>query len=585
MKLANSKLFRSSSRSKSSMRNDIETMNHKGQIEAMNRSFAVIEFELDGTIITANENFLHVMGYELSEVVGKHHSLFVDSTTKVSGEYTKFWEQLNKGEFQAKEFKRLGKNQKEVWIQASYNPIFDKDGIPFKVVKYATDITKQKQLNADFNGQIEAIKKSQAVIEFNMDGTVITANDNFLQTLGYSLQEISGKHHSMFVEPSLTRSSEYKTFWDNLKQGKYQAGEFQRIGKGGKSVWIQASYNPIFNLNGQPYKIVKYASDITEQKLRNQETENVLKETSAVMNAMSQGDLTQRVTGSYRGEFKSLKNSVNSCCDHMNHTIRDIESVAKSVKERSTEIAASNVDLSKRTEKQAANLQETASSMEEMTSTVELNSGNATRANSLVQEVSKQAMNGGSIVTNAVQSMEELNQSSIKIKDIIGVIDNIAFQTNLLALNASVEAARAGDLGRGFAVVASEVRNLAGRSAEAAKEIKNLIEESSDKVESSTKFVHQAGASLTDIVDGVIQVSSLVEEIESSSKEQFEGIKLVNNAVTQMDGLTQQNAALVEEASASSQNLSSQATDMTSLISTFRVDEKLGESDVYVSAA
>lgn len=570
MKLAKRKLFGGSSPSNQSSR-DIETIDHKGQIDAIKRSFAVIEFELDGTIITANDNFLSTVGYELSEVIGKHHSIFVDAETKSSHEYSEFWNLLNKGQFQAKEYKRLGKNNKEVWIQASYNPIFDRNGNPFKVVKYATDITKQKQINADFNGQIEAIKKSQAVIEFNMDGTIITANDNFLNAVGYSLQEIVGKHHSLFVAPSVVSSPDYRDFWDGLNQGKYQAGEFQRVGKNAKNVWIQASYNPIFDLNGRPYKVVKYASDITEQKLRNQETKAVLEETSAVMNSMSNGDLTQRVTGSYRPEFESLKSAVNTCCEHINKTIQDIESVANSVKEGSIDIAAGNVDLSARTETQAANLEETASSMEEITSAVELNSGNATRANSLVQDVSQKASNGGTIVTNAVQSMEELNQASVKIKDIIGVIDNIAFQTNLLALNASVEAARAGDLGRGFAVVASEVRNLAGRSAQAAKEIKELIEESSMKVESSTKFVHQAGASLTDIVEGVIKVSSLVEEIESSSKEQFEGITLVNKAVTQMDELTQQNASLVQEASGSSQNLSDRAQEMTALISSFKI--------------
>lgn len=584
MKLANKKLFGGNS-PKHQSKLDMEAVDHKGQIDAINRSFAVIEFELDGTIITANDNFLSTVGYELSEVVGKHHSLFVDSETKSSREYIEFWNQLNKGQFQAKEFKRLGKNQQEIWIQASYNPIFDHNGKPFKVVKYATDITKQKQRDADVNGQINAINESQAVIEFNMDGSIVTANENFLNAVGYSLQEIVGKHHSMFVDSSVVNSSEYKTFWADLNQGKYQAGEFQRVGKNSKNVWIQASYNPIFDLNGRPYKVVKYASDITEQKLLNQETQAVLEETAAIMNAMSHGDLTQRVTGSYRPEFEPLKNAVNTCCDHINKTIHDIESVANSVREGSIDIAAGNVDLSNRTETQAANLEETASSMEEITSAVELNSGNATRANSLVQDVSKKATNGGTIVTNAVQSMEELNQASVKIKDIIGVIDNIAFQTNLLALNASVEAARAGDLGRGFAVVASEVRNLAGRSAQAAKEIKELIEESSTKVESSTKFVHQAGASLTDIVDGVIKVSSLVEEIESSSKEQFEGITLVNKAVTQMDELTQQNASLVQEASGSSQNLSDQAQEMTSLISSFKISNELPSHSIQTRRA
>jgi methyl-accepting chemotaxis protein len=236
-----------------------------GQIDAIGKAQAVIEFNMDGTIINANDNFLGALGYTLNEIQGQHHRMFVEETYGRSPEYQEFWAKLNRGEYVADEFKRIGKGGKEIWIQASYNPILDLNGKTFKVVKYATDVTAQKLQNADFTGQIEAIANAQAVIEFNMDGTIITANDNFLNTMGYTLEETQGKHHSMFVDPEFAKSTVYSEFWAKLNRGEYESKEYKRIGKGGKEVWIQASYNPILDLNGKPFKVVKYATDVTKQ--------------------------------------------------------------------------------------------------------------------------------------------------------------------------------------------------------------------------------------------------------------------------------------------------------------------------------
>ena len=251
------------------------SMEDAGMIAAIGRAQAVIAFNLDGTIITANENFLKTLGYSLGEIQGKHHSMFVEPATRDSAAYREFWASLNRGEYQAAEYKRIGKGGKEVWILASYNPILDEKGKPFKVVKFATDVTEQKLRTADLAGQIDAIGKSQAVIEFNMDGSILTANENFLNALGYSLREIQGKHHSMFVDAADRDSAVYREFWANLNAGKYQAGEFKRIGKGGREVWIQASYNPILDLNGKPFKVVKYASDTTAQVIARKRAESV----------------------------------------------------------------------------------------------------------------------------------------------------------------------------------------------------------------------------------------------------------------------------------------------------------------------
>jgi methyl-accepting chemotaxis protein len=238
-----------------------------GKISAINRAQAVIEFNLDGTIVTANENFLKAMGYSLNEIQGKHHSMFVEQAEKDSAAYREFWAALNRGQYQAAEYKRIGKGGKEVWILASYNPVLDENGKPFGVVKFATDVTAQKLKFTDLGGQIDAIGKSQAVIEFKLDGTIIHANENFLRALGYTLGEIAGKHHSMFVAQAERDGAAYRGFWAALGRGEFQAGEFKRIGKGGKEVYIQASYNPILDLNGRPFKVVKYANDVTRQVL------------------------------------------------------------------------------------------------------------------------------------------------------------------------------------------------------------------------------------------------------------------------------------------------------------------------------
>jgi methyl-accepting chemotaxis protein len=245
----------------------IKTMEDAGQIAAIGRAQAVIAFEMDGTVVSANENFLKAMGYTLGEIQGKHHSMFVDSQERDSAAYREFWAKLNRGENQSAEYKRIGKGGKEVWILASYNPVLDEKGKPFRVVKFATDVTKEKLSTADLAGQIAAIGKSQAVIEFNMDGTIIGANQNFLRTVGYALDEIRGRHHSMFVDPSERDGAGYREFWAALNRGEYQAAEYKRIGKGAKEVWIQASYNPILDLNGKPFKVVKYATDTTAQVL------------------------------------------------------------------------------------------------------------------------------------------------------------------------------------------------------------------------------------------------------------------------------------------------------------------------------
>ena len=471
---------------------------------------------------------------------------------------------------------------------------------------------EREALHIDYKGQIEAISKSQAVIEFNMDGTIINANENFLSTVGYSLNEIKGKHHSMFAEADYASSSEYTLFWEKLNRGEYDSGEYRRIGKDGKEVWIQASYNPIMDLNGKPFKVVKYATDITSQKdALNQIAKLIeaakhgdlgqcidadkysgfvkhlvtdinslmdaiavpLRETSRVIQKLAEGDLRDSVNGEFEGEFADLSGAVNTCLGNLSRMVKQIQDSSNATSLSSAEISKGNEDLSQRTEQQAASLEETASAMEEITSTVKQNADNANEANQLGANARSEAEKGGAIVDDAITAMSEINDSSRKIIDIISVIDEIAFQTNLLALNAAVEAARAGEQGRGFAVVASEVRNLAQRSAAAAKEIKSLIHDSVEKVEEGSRLVDNSGETLTGIVTAVQKVSDIIGDISAASREQAAGIEQINKAIAQMDHATQQNAALVEEVSAASESMNEESRSLTQLITFFKVND------------
>jgi methyl-accepting chemotaxis protein len=490
------------------------TADFEGQLAAIGKAQAVIEFELDGTIRTANDNFLQTLGYTLDEVRGKHHNLFVTPAHAASAEYRAFWDKLGRGEFDRGQYKRIGKGGREVWIEASYNPILDAAGRPVKVVKFATDITADRVRNADFAGQIAAIGKSQAVIEFELDGTIRTANDNFLQTLGYTLDEIRGRHHSLFVEPGYAASTEYHEFWARLGRGQFDRAQYKRVAKGGRVVWIEASYNPIMDPDGRPVKVVKFATDVTAQRER---------------------------------------------ADALKTLVEEITRSSQTITTSAEEIVRGNEDLSQRTQEQAASLEETAASMNEMAATVRGNAANAVDADRLAQTAAGQAERGGAVVSDAVGAMRGINASSRRIQDIIGVIDEIAFQINLLALNAAVEAARAGEQGRGFAVVATEVRNLAGRSAAAAREIKDLINDSVGKVAEGSRLVEDSGATLGQIVTSVRSLAQLVAGIASASTQQSAAIEQVNQAVGQMDSVTQQNSALVEQASAASESILEQA--------------------------
>lgn len=845
---------------------------YKSMVEAIGRSQAVIEFDLSGNILTANDNFLNAMGYTESEVLGQHHSMFVDSAYASSQEYKNFWQELRSGRFDSGAYKRIAKGGREIWIQASYNPVFDEEGAPYKVVKFASDITLQKK-NADLssalevcqanvmladndlnivymNSEVESMLRNReaqlktVLPNFSVNALIGTCVDVFHQNPAHQRQMISaltepyktrlrlgGLTFSLIASPwtddSGTRlgtvvewnditdeinrhEAEQKAAADNLriknaldvcqgnvmmadadynivyineavhkmlqgnqqklrqelpnfdadrliganidvfhKKPEHQRGMLDKLKEVYKTqielagLTFNLIATPVFNEQNERIGTVVEWNDMTAELARQREerriadenirirqaldnvatntmiadkdntivymndaihsmmqiaesdirkqlpnfdarnllganmdifhknpahqqrlidtlsstykteikvgvrtfslianpivsdegarvgtvvewndrteevaieneiaqlvdaasngdlsariveegksgfseslakglnqlvsiSDEVINETVTILDAMAHGDLSQRISSEYQGIFGKLKQDANSTCDKLTEVIGRVNSSANTVSAGAEEIAQGNADLSQRTEEQASSLEETASSMEEMTSTVKQNADNAKIANEMADDAQRKASQGGEVVARAVKGMEEINEASKKINDIIGVIDEIAFQTNLLALNAAVEAARAGEQGRGFAVVAGEVRNLAQRSAAAAKEIKDLIRDSVTKVEDGAALVNQSGETLNEIVTAVQKVSTMISDISVASQEQSSGIEQVNKAVTQMDEMTQQNAALVEEASAAGESMAEQARNMRQILGFFSTDE------------
>jgi methyl-accepting chemotaxis protein len=500
----------------------------KAQLNAIDEHFAVISFSPDGIILDVNQNFLNALAYTENEVLGKHHKIFCDNKLVNSKEYSDFWNELKKGTVQTSEFKRIRKDGHSIFIQASYTPIKDNSGKVYKIIKFAQDVTAKKLEDLYYKGQIQAISKSQAIIEFDMNGIILNANENFLKAIDYSLDEIKGKHHSMFCEESYKNSNEYKDFWGKLNNAEFQSGEFLRIGKNGKKVYIQATYNPIIDIDNKPFKVVKYATEITARK-----------------NTM----------------FSIQKN---------------IEKLNKSLNHLSNASSSMSIDA----ENSMKGSQEVSVSIEQMDQAVNDLSEKIEIMLSSITSIADAAANGEKIALGAKEQSKstssdiiKLNQESSKIGETINLITQIAFQTNILSLNAAVEAATAGEAGRGFAVVAAEVRNLATRSNEAAKEITSAIESIQTLVKNSLKSINSVDSTIEEISSmssniskSILEQKTISNQLASTALQTSKGLNEISNSMINVSQSAQNTRDEAIETKNASEELITVSTELISTL-------------------
>jgi PAS domain S-box len=437
------------------------------------------------------------------------------------------------------------------------------------VEKAALDAKARQHLAeaADHTGQLQAISRSQIVVEFNLDGTVQTANENFLSLLGYRLEEVVDRPNALFlfdVDPS---SAVYRQFWEDLAAGQFKSGEYRRRTRDGREVWIQSTFTPISDTDGVPYKVVQFATDVTARKMSVAAIGEGLKH-------LAGGDLTRTITEPFPAEFEDLRLALNGTVERFADVMGQLRLTTRSLRTASGELLSGANDLSERTTRQAATIEETSAAMEELAATVAANAGMAEQAAGKAAMVSRVAEESGTVMTEANNAMERITQSSERIASIIGMIDDIAFQTNLLALNASVEAARAGDAGKGFAVVAVEVRRLAQSAAQASAEVKALVEQSTGEVKGGSDLVTAAADRLRAMLDAVRENSELVQSIARASREQAASIEEVNAAVRTLDQMTQHNASLVEETNAVIEQTEAQTQALDRIVDVFRLEEQ-----------
>ena len=545
---------------------------------ALNRVQALIEFDLEGIILHANENFLSTVGYTLAEVQGRHHAMFCDPEYVKTAEYKDLWARLGRGEYDRGEYKRMGKGGREVWISASYNPIIDAEGKAYKIIKFATVITDSKNQNAEYQSKVAAMSKAQAVIEFDMSGHVLCANDNFLNVMVYTIDDIRGEHHRMFCEPEYATGSDYKRFWQKLNRGEFDGGRYKRIGNNGKTIWIQATYNPILDLNGKPYKVVKFASDITAQV--NLETSVADKAASdgakikrlleSVERAAS-GDLTSAIVIDGDEPLDHLAEGISKMIADLRKVIGEVVASANGFADASTTIADRSGSVALGTQALGATVEEMNASIDGLTNSIDIIAGNTSNADTLAKDTQHEAEIGAKAVAKSIEAMDLINRSSEDIGEIVKVISEIANQTNMLAFNAAIEAARAGEHGLGFSVVADEVRKLAERSSQATKEISKLINESVKRVSAGSEISRQASDAFDKIVAGVAKTTMAISDISKATNEQLLTAREVSTAVQYIAEEAEKTAAACDSIARSTEGLNARAGDLNKTVSGFVV--------------
>lgn len=558
----------------------LQAAEFEGKMAAIDRAQAVIEFDLHGNILTANENFLSAMGYSLDEVRGKHHRIFCEPEHARSPGYRLFWEKLGRGDFDAGLYKRRASDGRQVWIQATYNPILDAEGKPYKVVKFASDVTESQLRNSDYEGKVAAIDRSQAIAEFSLDGTVLTANRNFLLALGYQADEVVGKHHRIFCPDDYARSAEYRLFWDKLARGEFDAGVYKRRNSRGEEIWIQATYNPIFDADGKPCKVVKFAVDITESQIRNSDYAGKVAAIDRGQ-AVIEFDLTGKILEANRNFLATLGYRLEEIRGQHHRIFCEAEHVASGeYREFWARLAQGEVfggrfmrlskfgqriwiqatynpifdadgqvhkvvkfatDITRQVELEQhlrQKIEQMNLSLHALTRSINQIAETTDDANRMARRTLEEAERGSLTLGRSLDAMEAIGTTAGGIQDIVQVISDIANQTNMLAFNAAIEAARAGEHGLGFSVVADEVRKLAEKSSQATKEINKLILESVKSIAQGSEISRSVGEAFGLIAEGVGKTQQSIEAINGSTAAQLEDAARVNQLIQELDAAT-----------------------------------------------
>lgn len=526
--------------------------------DAVYNNAVMVEFSPQGTILDANPSFVKCTGYAKAELLGQsYRKLFtlIDATD--------FWQKQLRGSADSALYHITHKTGHDVWLRGTFAPVRTASGKLVKLIFLAFDVTTTHEETEEKSYTLQAVDRSQAIISFTPEGIVLDANANFLKTIGYQLSEIKGQHHRLFIEPDFANSEEYQRFWQRLREGEFFTASYHRIGKGGRDIWLQASYCPVFNNHGKVIKIVKFATDTTPYM---QSTTQI----GAALSSLAEGNLCTRIEHPLVEALEPLRQAFNDSASAMHQAVHDVLISASTIDKTCGTVSDSIQHLSNRTEQQAAGVEEAMSAFHQLTSSVQTYTDSAAMMRSRAEHAKSETDLSDQVVTKAVQTMGEIDQSSSKISNIIGVIDEIAFQTNLLALNAGVEAARAGDAGRGFAVVATEVRALAQRSADAAKEIKDLISTSAQIVSSGVQSVAEAHQSLDRIAGYINEIDGSANEAAIDAKAQLQTLTQVEAAVAQMEKATHANATMAEKTADASKGLAEEAHTIMRLLSRFK---------------
>ncbi|MGZ2259683.1 methyl-accepting chemotaxis protein [Roseobacter sp. A03A-229] len=530
------------------------------QIEAISATHGRVVYDVDGTILEVNDMALDLLGYKREELVGQNYAKLVHPDYAGTDRYEKFLEEVKSGVVPAGNFKRFRKDGTGLWVQSIYCPERDVDGNVVRMISVKSDVTAIMEANDMTN----TITKIQAVIEFSPDGTIRHANDLFLGAMGYTLDEIVGKHHSMFMPEGEVDTPEYEAHWRILQEGKFHTGEYRRRAKDGSDVWIAASYTPVIGPNGETVKVVKYATDITARV-------EAIKSLRKALAHLAEGDLRHEILGDFGRDFDPLKQDFNTAITKLRSSLGGVVDASREIGSGTDEISSASDDLSRRTESQAASLEETAAAIAEMSASVKSTAEIARDTRDVVEKTKSRATASSEVMENARAAMDAIASSSDEISKITSMIDDIAFQTNLLALNAGVEAARAGEAGRGFAVVASEVRALAQRSSEAATQIANLITTSASQVHQGVDLVSKTGESLAEIDGFVGDLAKMVSDIAAAAAEQSGGLDEITSSVSSLDDVTQKNAAMFEETNAATQVLVNEVQKLSRIAASFQI--------------